>query len=241
MKRRLLTMLIFLLAGAVVNVAVAWGCATWSPLRLSSSLVDKPTEVEQNWWRTVASPECAPSATAVWRSNGFGCSSLLALGDRSGEALFRRDKTGQATFNASVTATMDRVTTIRAGWPYESYSGERWDVGITLMTPIPMLGHQVTTWREADLQSFAMTFDRPARLGGSSFRMLPLRPLWPGFLLNTLFYATLLWLLIRGLFALRRLLRVRRGQCPKCAYPMGESVVCTECGKPVPKARLQCQ
>ena len=29
MKRRLLIILIFLLAGAVVNVAVAWGCAGW--------------------------------------------------------------------------------------------------------------------------------------------------------------------------------------------------------------------
>ncbi len=47
---------------------------------------------------------------------------------------------------------------------------------------------------------------------------------------NTLFYAAILWLLIGGLFALRRFLRVRRGLCPKCAYPMGESSVCTECG-----------
>ncbi len=30
MKRRLLIIAIFLLLGAVVNVAVAWGCARWS-------------------------------------------------------------------------------------------------------------------------------------------------------------------------------------------------------------------
>ncbi len=59
---------------------------------------------------------------------------------------------------------------------------------------------------------------------------LPWRPLWPGFAINTIFYATLLWLLIPGLFALRRFLRVRRGLCPNCAYPTGESSVCTECG-----------
>ena len=29
MKRRLFTLAIFLLLGAVVNVAVAWGCAAW--------------------------------------------------------------------------------------------------------------------------------------------------------------------------------------------------------------------
>ncbi len=85
-------------------------------------------------------------------------------------------------------------------------------------------------WRDADLHSFALSFDRPGWLGSSSFRILPLRPVWPGFALNTLLYATLLWLLIPGPFALRRFLRVKRGLCPKCTYPMGESSVCTECG-----------
>ncbi len=66
-------------------------------------------------------------------------------------------------------------------------------------------------------------------------RFLPLRPLWPGFAVNTIFYATILWLLIPGPFILRRFLRLRRGLCPKCAYPMGESAVCTDCGGELPK------
>ncbi len=55
-----------------------------------------------------------------------------------------------------------------------------------------------------------------------------------GFAVNTLFYTTILWLLIPSPFALRRFLRLRRGLCPKCAYPMGESYVCTECGEALP-------
>ncbi len=66
-------------------------------------------------------------------------------------------------------------------------------------------------------------------------RVLPLRPLPLGFAINTIFYATLLWLLIPGPFVLRRFLRVRRGLCPTCAYPMGASSVCTECGCGLPK------
>ena len=58
--------------------------------------------------------------------------------------------------------------------------------------------------------------------------------LWSGVAINTLFYATILWLPILP-FALRRFLRVRRGLCPKCAYPIGESAVCTECGRELPK------
>ncbi len=65
--------------------------------------------------------------------------------------------------------------------------------------------------------------------------VLPLLPIWPGFAVNTFFYAGILWLLIPGPFALRRFIRVRRGLCPKCAYPMGEGVVCTECGTPIEK------
>jgi hypothetical protein len=74
-------------------------------------------------------------------------------------------------------------------------------------------------------------------LGG--FRICPLHPTWPGFTFNTLVYAALLWLLIPGPFVLRRFLRrvvrVKRGLCPACAYPMGEAAVCTECGGPLPQ------
>ena len=68
-------------------------------------------------------------------------------------------------------------------------------------------------------------------------RLVPYQPTWFGFAANTAFYAALLWLLIPGPFALRRFLRLRRGLCPKCAYPMGESAVCTECGDPLPRRR----
>ena len=69
----------------------------------------------------------------------------------------------------------------------------------------------------------------------SGFGELPLRPLWPGFAINTIFYATFLWLLTCLAIAVRRSLRLRRGLCPKCAYPMGGSAVCTECGHKLPQ------
>ena len=64
-------------------------------------------------------------------------------------------------------------------------------------------------------------------------RAIPLRPIWLGFAVNTLFYAAVLWLLIPGPFALRRFIRRRRGLCPGCGYPAGGSEVCSECGKPL--------
>ena len=61
--------------------------------------------------------------------------------------------------------------------------------------------------------------------------LIPLCPIWPGFLANTFLCAAVPWLCMRRVVALRRFLRLRRGLCPKCAYPMRESAVCTECGK----------
>ena len=61
--------------------------------------------------------------------------------------------------------------------------------------------------------------------------VLPLRPIWPGFAVNSIFYAATLWLVFYVMLTLRRFIRRRRGLCPKCAYPVGESAVCTECGK----------
>ena len=72
----------------------------------------------------------------------------------------------------------------------------------------------------------------------NELRVLPFRPLWPGFAVNSLLYAAVLWLLICGPFALRRFIRVRRGLCPACAYPHGESPVCSECGKTIPSRKV---
>ena len=53
--------------------------------------------------------------------------------------------------------------------------------------------------------------------------------------MNTIFYAIILWLLLPGSFALRRILRRKRDLCVKCAYDLkgAEHEVCPECGTEV--------
>ena len=60
MKRRLLTILIFLIAGAVVNIAVAWGCVLWVPdykrtHKYPRRAADKPHETgpSEVWYKMV--------------------------------------------------------------------------------------------------------------------------------------------------------------------------------------------
>ena len=59
---------------------------------------------------------------------------------------------------------------------------------------------------------------------------LPIRPLWPGFAINTVLYAVLLWGLWQVPIHTRRHWRRRRDRCWKCAYPIAESETCSECG-----------
>jgi hypothetical protein len=56
-------------------------------------------------------------------------------------------------------------------------------------------------------------------------------------LVNTIFYAAILWVLFTAPGSIRRWRRVRRGLCPACAYPVGVWGTCTECGGPLKQPR----
>ena len=62
---------------------------------------------------------------------------------------------------------------------------------------------------------------------------LPIRPLWPGFALNTLFYAALAWAFWQLPLAIRGRRRRSKGLCVRCGYDrkgIGGGSPCPECG-----------
>ena len=189
MRRRLLTIAIFLLAGAVVNVAVAWGLMHLQRQSFYVSYTFDEAQITSFARRSVTET----ADLSVFDAMGFGGLGWTELHCAVGE---------QRQLVVVITAFV-------AGWPmdalrcYRVNRNAKWD-GIS----------------------------PPAFTGARPF---PKTPILLGFLINTLFYAAILWLLIPGPFALRRLVRVRRGLCPKCAYPMGESAVCSECGCKLPR------
>ena len=194
MKRHLLTIVLFLLLGVVVNVAVAWGLAVGVPLNM---LFDDFTGVdftgEPNWWS--------------FKSTGPGAMLIRSRVLKVGRQIPQQRHV--------------------PGWSRVSSAPTLNDIGAPQVTEqargFPMLS---LYYRRVGLVEYEDCFRIPLL----SRRPVPLRPIWPGFVINTLFCAAILWLLIPGPFALRRFIRRRRGLCPKCGYPMGESAVCSECG-----------
>ena len=65
---------------------------------------------------------------------------------------------------------------------------------------------------------------------------LPLRPVWPNFILRSALCAVLLGLLTLGLVPFRRAVRIRRWRCPACGHPVGTTSHCSECGRRLPSS-----
>ena len=218
-RRRIILILIFLLAGAVVNVAVAWMCA------LTSSA---GTE-------TFAAAVHDSTIWQVGRYSRTGAVVFVSVRDRSGGV-------GRSGFGGDPAEFLDDWTGFASPTPqFESGEITR-ETRVASGRGLPMLALWCETTRggEGQIRGGIDTGALPLNFWiqktppfWADSRVLPLRPLWPGFAVNTLFYAALLW----SPFVLRRFIRVRRGLCPACAYPRGESDVCSECGKALPNSR----
>ncbi len=225
-RRRLLAVAIFLLAGAVVNVAVAWGCARFVRVLSSSDAVTLTTsEIEA----VVALKPTPPNAVRrlVYRGRIEG-----ARAQRFGGFGVTIDSTDVVhSWSSDIEATWSPLGIDDVQW-----AGARRRIRAEVLR----VGWPVRCLRKYDLVSELAIILRRVRANlptppARPLRPICFRPIWPGFAINTLFYAGIHWLLIPGPFALRRLIRQRRGLCPKCAYPTGESAVCTECGRDLPK------
>ncbi len=204
MRRGLLIVAIFLLAGAVVNVGVAWGCGYYyaaNPI----SLADLPLQLNGSDAQPLVRRHMNLGAPRDYEytaqtSFGFGWRQRLLTAWHVEEAKFFSSPSHECV-----------VVVNCAGWPFLSLQGECY------FEPEPV------TYRFAWLV-------QESSVGEWTF--IPLRPIWPGFAVNTFFYATILWLLIPAPFTLRRLIRRRRGLCLACGYDLrhGKHEACPECG-----------
>ena len=257
MRRVIVTAAVFLLAGAVVNVAVAWGCALatgsdavsdsacdvqlralrrsmpdvmraramGNPLGLGFPIAtaDDLKWLRSRGWEPRPSNECVRWEVLVVerRQFGFYQRALVTWPDLNVECLLNPVMSPPAGMTWS---NHPHGVSSEAGWPLRCVQDR------LVRQPKGLRGYE---------HDSGLLVPAVLRTGFKSEpQYVPTGIMPQGFLLNMMFYAVVLWLLIPGPFALRRFIRVRRGLCPKCAYPRGESEVCSECGKAIPSRKV---
>ncbi len=114
----------------------------------------------------------------------------------------------------------------------------RFDLNLAVLTeygwPFRSLGEW---WRGTSMNNSRMSRGGYIALPNSTrwpyLWMVPIRPAWPGFALNTIFYAALAWGLWQVPLAIRRRRRGRAGKCVQCGYDLAgltSGSHCPECG-----------
>jgi len=119
----------------------------------------------------------------------------------------------------------DVILHIEAGWPLRSFSGD-----------LHLRAYFAGSQYGRSILDGALGFDRVVA-GSTVTRAVPLRPVWPGFVVNTVLYAATATVVLRVIRLAYGRLRTTLGKCPSCGYPVGVSEVCTECGGEVRAAR----
>jgi len=233
--RFLRTTLLFLLLGAILNVAVAWGCVFAESF---STKKDKQT-LDHNTMPI----RIKDLHNSLLPSDIVDADPLYGLGTHFG---YRFYSISSAVMEWDISQDPVKVTVKKfayigtfiheSGWPFQSLWGyifcESRD-GIDYPTLI-------TTRKE-----FGQYWFNLAPVGINRQFRLPIYVRWWATAGNTLFYAVILWLPYQGFFMWRRHRRIQRGRCGQCGYIVapnigvpGASPNCPECGTPLPKKRI---
>ncbi len=167
MKRGLIIKLvIFLLLGAIVNVGVAWGCTLWTEparQRPSEAAYSRTTSITTRWDRNRPSGYPA-NPTGYQLLRNIGVSYWSAYGESRSSYWY-----------------------VSAGWPFRTLGGGVWRRRGFLESRPQEHGRTDETFQAARQINKG---DYPILLVRSS-RLVPLRPIFPGFLVNTLFYGVI--------------------------------------------------
>ena len=195
MKRWLFKVVVFLLLGAIINIAVAWGIALYGPFH-EARWDDILSDSENAYWNERLKLQHVPADYRITTitSTGFRAVVLWQRGQ------FERSE-----------------RECRVGWPLlcsRPLGPDNEYKGIPIET-------RVLSQPQAEMDF----------LFGE--RRLPTTFFMAASAINSIVYGLTLWSLFTEILLVRRQLRIRRGLCSKCKYPIGVSDTCTECGRPV--------
>jgi hypothetical protein len=209
-RARIALVIVCLLLGAASNYPVAWVCAIWSQPDPSVFVSTPPSEIQQ-----LERKFQSEHWNAIENSN------------------YRMQSFGKVLDHINGTKT---VLSLQVGWPLICVAGqcifdEHLDERV-MKWGLPS-ENSLKSDKDSEYRGILRIPESFPRLGIEKGQWLPFQPRFAGFAFNTLFYAALSWLVIRLPFESRRRLRGWRGLCGRCAYPIGASTLCIECGTPV--------
>ena len=210
MKRALQVIAACMLAGVVANILVAWAIAVWLPYP-DPRICDNPTSGPLA--RVSGIPADWPTTDHIARRSTVG---------RTEWQFMQRDD--PMTHKPPPDYTVLHLYCV--GWPFETLESQLASRHAFGRLPSP-------TWPPAIKIPWVLRPEWVTLLGREYQDELPLRPIWPAFALNTLFYAAIVFGASRLLIAIRRSQRRRRNRCIRCAYPVSGLATCPECGTPV--------
>lgn len=221
MRRDALFILICVLAGILANVAVGWGCAVFMDPRLSEAEERiGGSLLGAGYWNWRIWRHRAPGALRVisqWSDKPLPAG---AQGDVTGTPSDRLIP-GWAPFASPAyeppSGAHHFCVAQARGWPTLALTG-----GMHLALTLPP-----TSDSYGDVQLIsALALDRDLLDDPQAhweLRLLPLRPLWFGFAVNTFFYSAIIWMLLNGLSALRRFVDVGFGPATAVKAEPGKS------------------
>ena len=242
MKRRLFKLVVFLLFGAVVNVAVAWGIAICPVDR--ESWFGRVYPGFQYYEQYLSDRHLYLLTTVNILPGQLDLSQMV-----SESSIYRLNFIPEPISEADFRALVPTWSRFAAIEPLEELAN-RYHSDHELVS----YDEYASGWPAYSLRFFGPFYVIPAGSGNVSYdsRMtgyfhftlpykmvergygsdLPFLPIWPGFAINTVFYAAVLWLLTLGPITARRMIRKKRGHCIKCGYDLrGDfSAGCPECG-----------
>ncbi|MBM4112130.1 MAG: hydrogenase maturation nickel metallochaperone HypA [Phycisphaerae bacterium] len=191
----------WLATGAVLTVAVAWGCALWSSPAASEVVF---VEEDGAWLRGVpADWPVSPSFVKRQSARGF-------------IQEFQHHPVGDGYF----VRHFDQYAWL-AGWPMLALTGAANKVNDSAGGVFAAPGTLEL------VAAIEISFDPWMDRGN---RVIPLLPIPIGFVVDTLFWGAIVAGATLLLRAFKRRCRIARGRCPGCGYELVGALRCPECG-----------
>ena len=241
MKRRLFKLAIFLLLGAVVNVAVAWSIAWWGDSLGSFTPHDPVSQDDRKWWMVHRPSEAVGEPAVSFDASVFGMAEL-EMQNIELYGTYRRN---------SIEGPIFQSVRRRIGIPLPTVEYSYWTREVPRPSPFNKQTFQVdqSIWEHifpTPSQSIihyhsqgVLAFENNRPNNKSGARGLPYKVLALGFVVNSLAYALVCYLVFCVIGSIIGWMRAnigaaRRyaGLCPKCRYNLrGDfSAGCPECG-----------